>query len=124
MGLHPVNIAFRASIVPAIALFLANGTHVLFLGGMVADFQRFELIRMRRLTGTLQMLGAVGLAAGMRMPVLVVPSAFALTALMLFGIAARIRARDALSKSLPALALVVLNLFVVACALGGVAGSE
>ncbi len=99
-------------------IFLGYGIHTLFLGGMVADFERFGLRRIRRLTGALELLGAFGLIAGMFVPVLVVPSAAALAMLMLSGLAARIRARDAFVESLPALALVVLNLFVVSCALG------
>ena len=64
------------------------------------------------------MLGAVALIGAAVAPVPIVPSASALAALMLFGIAARIRARDAVAESLPALALLAINLFVVACALG------
>ena len=117
-----MNIACRASLGLSIVIFLAYGIHILFLGGMAADFERFGLGRIRRLTGWLQLLGTAGLLVGMVAPGLVVASASALTALMLFGIAARIRARDALSQSLPALALAVLNLLVVACAWGVVGG--
>lgn len=113
-----MNIAYRVSLVVSIVIFLAYGIHLLFLGGMVADFERFGLSRIRRLTGALEMLGALGLIAGMLVPVLIVPSAFALATLMLFGIAARIRARDAFAESVPALALLVLNMFVMAYAWG------
>lgn len=116
-----MNIACRASLVVSIVVFLAYGTHTLFLGGMVADFERFGLRRIRRLTGLLELLGAVGLIAGLLAPVFLVPSASALAALMLAGIATRIRARDAFALSLPALAMVAINLIVVACA-SGIAG--
>lgn len=113
-----MNVAYRASLGLSIVLFLGYGIHLLFLGGMTADFERFGLGRMRRLTGALEVLGAVGLSVGLLMPALVVPTAAALAVLMLFGIAARVRARDAFVQSIPAVALVVINLFVVACALG------
>lgn len=113
-----MNIAYRVSLVVSIVIFLAYGIHLLFLGGMVADFERFGLSRIRRLTGALEMLGALGLIAGMFVPVLIGLSAFALATLMLFGIAARIRARDAFAESVPALALLVLNMFVMAYAWG------
>lgn len=76
-----MNVAYRTSLVLSIVLFLAYGIHILFLGGMAADFERFGLSRMRRLTGALEVLGALGLIAGVLAPV-------------------------------------VINLFVVACALG------
>ena len=113
-----MNIAYRASLALSIVLFLAYGIHLLFLGGMVADFERFGLSSIRRLTGALEVLGAGGLMAGTLVPSLIVISAAALTALMAFGIAARIRARDSVIGTLPALVLSAINLFIVACALG------
>jgi hypothetical protein len=113
-----VYIGYQTSLVLSIVLFLAYGIHILFLGGMAADFERFGLSRIRRLTGALEVLGALGLIVGGLVPVLIVPTASALAALMFFGIAARVRARDPFSPALPALALLVINLFVVACASG------
>ncbi len=112
-----MNIAYHVSLGLSIVLFVGYGVSLLFFGAMVADFERFGLSRIRRLTGALEVLGAGGLAAGMVVPPLIVISAAALTALMVFGIAARVRARDSVVGTLPAVALAAINLFIVACAL-------
>ena len=118
-----MNVAYRVSLGLSIVLFLSYGISLLVFDGMVADFERFGLSRMRRLTGALEVLGAGGLMVGALVPPLIVISAGALTALMIFGIAARVRARDSVVGTLPALVLAVINLFIVACALGTASAS-
>lgn len=80
---------------------------------MKRDFERFGLRSLRTLSGTLEVLGALGLIAGFFWPPLVPLSAGGLTLLMLAGIIARVRVLDSLSQTLPALVMMCMNLFIV-----------
>ena len=104
---------YYASIVVSITLFLSYGIACLAFEGMKRDFERFGLSRLRTLTGTLEVLGALGLIAGHFWPPLVPLSASGLALLMLAGIATRLRVLDSLSQTLPALVLMGMNLFIV-----------
>lgn len=79
---------------------------------MVADFERFGLSRIRILTGTLEVLGAVGLIAGQFIPALAIVSAAGLSLLMALGLLTRIRLRDSLQETLPAAVLMVVNAYL------------
>jgi uncharacterized membrane protein YphA (DoxX/SURF4 family) len=97
-----------ATILSAI-VFLYYGATCLFANGMAAEFARYGLSRYRQLTGALEMLGALGLAAGQFFPILAVVSAGGLALLMALGVLTRVRARDSLAETLPAGVLMVLN---------------
>lgn len=97
------------------AVFMFYGIACLCLDGMKRDFERFGLSRLRTLTGTLEVLGALGLIAGLFWPPLVPLSSGGLALMMLVGIATRIRVLDSLAQTLPALVLMGLNLFIVWC---------
>lgn len=95
--------------------FLGYGLACLFSGHMEEEFERFGLARMRRFTGALEVLGALGLAAGYRVPAIGVAAAAGLTTLMLLGVAIRLRVGDSLVATLPAAVLFVVNgLLVIA----------
>ena len=113
-----MEIAFQASKVLSIALFLYYGLTCLFTDTRVAEFERFDLGRFRILTGSLEVLGALGLLAGYLTPFLVIVAAGGLTLLMVLGVATRIRARDSLGQMLPAIVLMLVNLYVLVYALG------
>jgi uncharacterized membrane protein YphA (DoxX/SURF4 family) len=112
-----VEIAYQASKALSISLFLYYGLSCLLSDAMVAEFERFGLSRFRRLVGSLEVLGAVGLLAGYLVPALVVVASGGLTLLMLLGLATRLRVRDPLPEALPALVLLLVNLYVLTCAL-------
>ena len=99
-------------------LFLYYGLSVLVSDAMVADFERFGLSRFRRLTGSLEVLGSVGLMLGYFLPILVVAASSGLTLLMVLGLATRYRARDSLAEALPAFVLSLMNLYILVYALG------
>ena len=80
---------YQGSKALSILLFLYYGTSVLFSDAMVADFERFGLSRFRRLTGSLEVLGSVGLMLGYFLPILVVAASSGLTLLMVLGLATR-----------------------------------
>jgi DoxX-like family len=90
-------------------LFLWYGSSSLFADGMVDDFARFGLSRYRRLTGGLELLGAIGLLASLVVRPLVVVSAGGLALLMLLGVITRVRVRDPWLSVAPALLLMLLN---------------
>jgi hypothetical protein len=59
-----VTRAYYASILVSSTLFLFYGVACLSFQGMKRDFERFGLSRFRVLTGTLEVLGALGLVLG------------------------------------------------------------
>lgn len=96
----------------SILLFLYYGLLCLFAKGMADDFERFGIPRLRRPTGVLEILGALGLAVGYGLPVVAASSAAGLAILMLAAIAARVKARDTLVSMLPAAFLFCTNAFI------------
>ena len=112
-----MEIAFTASVVLSAIVFLYYGLDCLVSDGMVAEFERYGLSRYRRLTGSLEVLGAVGLAVGYFVPHVLVLASAGLTLLMALGVATRFRVRDPLQQALPALGLMLLNAFIFAHAL-------
>ena len=94
--------------------FLFYGLGCLFSDGMVTEFERFGLARFRRLTGGLEVLGALGLLAGHLVSPLVPAASGGLALLMILGVVARIRVRDSLVAMLPAFFLLFVNLYVLA----------
>jgi uncharacterized membrane protein YphA (DoxX/SURF4 family) len=93
-------------------VFLYYGLTCLFANGMAKDFERFGLAHLRILTGTLEVLGAVGLVVGHWIPLLRLLSAAGLALLMLLGLLTRLRQRDALREMLPAWVLMVVNVSI------------
>ncbi|MEI8359935.1 MAG: DoxX family protein [Deltaproteobacteria bacterium] len=118
LGRDLMDILYQGSKALSIVLFLYYGLSVLVSDAMVADFERFGLSRFRRLTGSLEVLGSVGLMLGYFLPILVVAAASGLTLLMVLGLATRYRARDSFTEALPALVLAVMNLYILVYALG------
>lgn len=107
-----MKLAFTVSMILSSVSFLWYGIASLANDGMADDFARFGLSRYRRLTGGLEVLGGVGLLAGLLWTPLLVVSAGGLSVLMLLGVFARVRVRDPWVQTLPALLLFLLNLFL------------
>lgn len=106
-------VVYEVSKVLSIAAFLFYGFGCLFSDGMVAEFERFGLSRFRRLTGALEILGALGLLAGYVIDPLVPLAAGGLALLMLLGVLTRFRVRDSLLATSPAILLLAVNVFVL-----------
>jgi len=102
----------------SVLVFLFYGMSVLFANGMAAEFERFGIRRLRVLTGTLELLGALGLVAGQFIDGLVIVSAGGLALLMALGMLTRIRVRDSMWQTAPAGALMVANAFIAGHAVG------
>ncbi len=79
---------------------------------MRLEFERYHLAKYRVLTGALQILGSVGLAAGFFYPWFTLPSSLGLTILMFMGIIVRIRIKDSLLQASPAIFYCLLNLYI------------
>lgn len=107
----------------SILAFASYGTSTLLSGGMVAEFERYGLARLRELTATLQIVGSLGLLAGYFFRSLLLLSAGGFTAMMLLALLVRVRIRDPISAMIPAFVLLYLNLFLVVRAIGSVAPS-
>jgi hypothetical protein len=92
--------------------FLTYGSRCLFAKAMVREFARWEVPRLRYLTGFLEVLGALGLIVGQWFPWLGLCAAAGLSLLMVCGIVVRLRIRDTLLQTLPAVLFLLLSLFV------------
>lgn len=95
------------------AAFLVFGLACLTTRHMVEEFRRYGLARFRVLVGSLEVLGALGLVAGVVWPAVHLLAALGLSLLMALGVATRIRIRDTVVQSLPAAALLLVNAFLV-----------
>jgi hypothetical protein len=79
---------------------------------MEQEFKRFGLDRQRRLTGVLQLMGAVGLVLGFWVPPLGALAAAGLSLLMLLGLGVRLKIKDRILQWSPALFYALLNLLL------------
>lgn len=95
------------------AAFLFYGSACLFSRKLVAEFARYRLPQFRVLVGSLEVAGALGLIAGWWWVPLQTAAAAGLFLLMLCGLWARWRIRDAWYAMLPALVLAGVNLAIV-----------
>jgi uncharacterized membrane protein YphA (DoxX/SURF4 family) len=109
-----MEFTYWAAVLVAAALFLVYGFLCLFSNGMEEEFERYGLSRFRRLTGGLEVLGGVGLLAGLFVTEVMLVASGGLALLMVLGIGARVRVRDPLVEMLPALVLLVMNVFIFA----------
>lgn len=80
---------------------------------MVAEFERYGLAGMRKLTGLLEIAGALGLLASYFLPALLPVTAGCLSLLMLCAIATRYRIGDPALASVPAGLLLLMSVFLL-----------
>jgi hypothetical protein len=104
---------FNLLILFSAASFIFYGINCLRSSRIIREFQRFGISDgNRKLTGILQLLGALGLLLGMLYIAIGLLSAFGLFLLMLIGLGVRIRVRDGLIKSFPAFFFMLVNLYL------------
>lgn len=89
--------------------FVVYGIGCLGSPAMTSEFARFGLAKFRVLVGTLEVLGGAGLLLGLWYLPLLAASAAGLSALMALGVGVRIRLRDGVLRTLPALVLLAVN---------------
>ena len=79
---------------------------------MKSEFERFELKKFGIFVIILEALGALGLLVGLYLKPLLLFSAGGLAVLMLLGVIVRIKSKDGLMVSLPALFFMSLNAYI------------
>ena len=79
---------------------------------MKSEFKRFGLEKAGTLTAVLELLGALGLLVGLKVPLILLISAGGLAVLMFLGVVVRIKIKDSLWISLPALSFMILNSYI------------
>ena len=90
--------------------FLVYGLCCIFSGHMVVEFERYRLARFRKLTGYLQILGAIGLLVGfLFIPAAGLVAALGLCVQMLLGFGVRLLIRDSLLQCLPSFGFMLIN---------------
>lgn len=94
--------------------FLFYGASCLFSEKMKLEFDRFQLTNQhRKLTGILQLTGAIGLIIGLlNSGVLAMLASAGLSLLMFLGVGVRIRIKDPIKDTLPAAFFALLNFFI------------
>ena len=96
----------------SIVLFLYYGVSALVSNSMAAEFERFGLSRFRKLTGGLEVLGALGLVLGYFVPQFDIAASAGLALLMAAGVIVRFRSGDSFVDALPALVMALINAFI------------
>ncbi len=92
--------------------FASYGVACFFSPHIRSEFERYRLAGLRRITGFLEIAGAAGLLAGFFYDPLRILAAGCLALLMTFAILARVRIKDSFLAMLPAIVLLVLNIFI------------
>ena len=94
--------------------FIFYGISCLFTKKMKLEFERFGLQDwQRKLTGILQLLGAIGLITGLLSnEILSIFASGGLSLLMILGVSVRIKIKDTLIDMLPAAFFALLNFII------------
>lgn len=79
---------------------------------MKKEFKRFGLEKIGLLTIILEIMGAVGLIVGLRFNLILILSSLGLAILMLAGLLVRLKLKDSIWVSLPALFYMILNTYI------------
>lgn len=79
---------------------------------MKKEFERYGLTKFQKLTGSLEILGALGLLIGLKFKILAIISSGGLSLLMLLGFGVRIKIKDSLIQSFPAFFFMLLNFYI------------
>jgi uncharacterized membrane protein YphA (DoxX/SURF4 family) len=92
--------------------FLGYGIAYFTSPQMKSEFKRFGLEKVGTLTAILELLGAIGLLVGLKVQLILLISAGGLALLMFLGVATRIKVKDSLWISMPALFFLILNSYI------------
>lgn len=92
--------------------FIIYGILLLVSPKMQNEFKRFNLRKFAKLTGILELLGGIGMLAGIWVVFILLISSGGLTLLMLLGFGVRLKLKDGFWASLPSFFFMILNLYV------------
>jgi hypothetical protein len=107
-----MKLADQAAQLISIVAFLFYGLFCLFSEKTVIEFKRYGVPQFRKLTGVLEVSGALGLFAGYLYQPLTFFSSLGLVILMFMGMMVRIKIHDPWIALLPAFTLFCLNLYL------------
>jgi hypothetical protein len=79
---------------------------------MKNEFKRFNLEKLGLLTIILELIGATGLLIGLQYNLILQVSSLGISLLMLCGLIVRLKLKDSIWVSLPALFFMLLNLYI------------
>lgn len=96
--------------------FVGFGSMCVWAPYMKREFERYHLGPWRTLIGALQLIAAVGLLVGLNEPWLGRAAAAGLALMMLTGVGVRIKIKDSLLQTMPALFYMALNAYLCAAA--------
>ena len=103
---------FLALVLLSSLSFLIYGIAYFVSPNMRSEFKRFGIEKLGLLVIILELLGALGLLAGLTINPIMLISAGGLALLMLFGVAFRLKFGDSIWVSLPAIFFVLLNAYI------------
>ena len=103
---------FEISILISSFSFFAYALSYFISPHMKNEFKRFGLEKIGLLTITLEVLGATGLIVGFIFNPILIISSLGLAVLMFFGVIVRIRLKDSIWISLPAVFFMCLNVYI------------
>jgi uncharacterized membrane protein len=92
--------------------FILYGISLFISKKMKNEFIRFNLEKYTNLVGGLELLGGLGLLIGLIYNELLILSSMGLSLLMLMGVLTRIKIKDNLKQSLPAILFLLLNSYI------------
>lgn len=93
--------------------FLAYVASYFISPHMKNEFKRFELEKIGLLTIVLEFIGAIGLLIGLKYNLILILSSLGLTLLMMSGLIVRIKFKDSVFISIPAIFFMLLNLYIL-----------
>ena len=94
------------------AAFIFYGFYYYFSPVFKLEFKRFGLEKFGILAATLQILGGIGLLLGLYFPIILTISSLGLAILMFLGVMTRIKVKDSLLQTLPALFFMIMNTYI------------
>ncbi len=92
--------------------FLGYGSACFLLTSFKTEFERYGLAAQRPLVGTLQLAGALGLVAGLDQPWIGLAASGGLALMMLVAVGVRIKIKDPLPRTAPAVLYLALNAYL------------
>lgn len=92
--------------------FIYYGFNYFRSSEMKNEFKRFGLEKLGTFIAILELLGALGLLVGLKFVPILLIAAGGLAVLMFFGIIVRIKVKDSLWVSLPAIFFMLLNAYI------------
>ena len=111
-----MSIAWALTVCSSVT-FLGYGLLCLASPSMEREFARFGLAPLRTLIGSLEVVAGIGLLVGLKWTPALWVSSGGLVLLMLCGVGVRVSVGDSVVQMLPALGLMLVNLYILLAAL-------